>query len=50
MNDSYYRESEHLREYYESLPPAIRYRISRADVKVSTLGELKQIAEHFMHT
>lgn len=50
MDDSYYRKSETLREYYESLPPAIKYRILRTDVKISTLGELQQIAEHFMHT
>lgn len=45
---SYYFCNPELREYYLSLSKPIRDRLDKSDVEISTLGELKQVAEHMI--
>ncbi len=40
-------DSSEMQAYFNSLPQETRDFIDRSDVKVSTLGELMEIGEHF---
>ncbi len=44
---SFYDSNPDLREYFESLPIKIKNRILESNVEITTLGELKKVAEHF---
>ncbi|MDD2955298.1 MAG: hypothetical protein PHD67_03155 [Oscillospiraceae bacterium] len=37
-----------LDEYFQSLPPKTKSRLVSSGVRLSTLGELKECAEHLM--
>ncbi|WP_165445256.1 hypothetical protein [Bacilliculturomica massiliensis] len=47
---SYYFDKIELRDYYLSLPKTIQDRLNESGVEISTLGELKQVVEHFKHS
>ena len=44
----YYEENPELREYFETLPKHVKLQLVESGVEISTLGELKQVAEHMM--
>ncbi|MHC1722985.1 MAG: hypothetical protein AB9836_07275 [Aminipila sp.] len=44
-SSSYYFDNPDLREYYLSCSQAIRGRLDKSGVEISTLGELKQVVE-----
>lgn len=44
---SFYESNPDLREYFESLPIKIKNQILESNVEITTLGELKKVAEHF---
>ncbi len=43
---NYYRQNPDLREYYDGLPWHIQLALDRSGAEISTLGELKKVAEH----
>ena len=43
-----YESDPKMKEYFESLPMAVRMELVESGVEISTLGELKQAAEHLM--
>ncbi|MFV0517923.1 MAG: hypothetical protein ACK5MV_11060 [Aminipila sp.] len=45
---SYYFTNPDLRDYYLSLSKPIRDRLDESAADISTLGELKQVAERLM--
>lgn len=44
--ENYYRTNPDFREYFLSLSPSVRKALLDSDGEISTLGELKQCAEH----
>ncbi|MGI6728427.1 MAG: hypothetical protein ACOX4P_07760 [Anaerovoracaceae bacterium] len=48
MSSDYYKSNPDLKEYFESLPLPIQNALSESGVEITTLGELKQCAEHMM--
>ena len=49
ITQEYYTQKPEFRDYYLSLPPAIRQAILAHGAPITTLGELQLVAEHFMH-
>ena len=45
---NYYLTDPALREYYLTLPEFVQMSLVESGVEISTLGELKQVAEHMM--
>lgn len=43
-----YLDNPDLSPYFSSLSPVIQERLLNSGVEISTLGELKKCAEHFM--
>ena len=47
---NYYENDPQMREYFDSLPTAVKTQLVESGVIITTLGELKQAAEHLMHS
>ncbi|MBC8530667.1 hypothetical protein [Gehongia tenuis] len=47
MDHNHYMDDPNLRDYYAKLPGHIQSRLLRANLEISTLGELMLWAEHF---
>ena len=45
---NYYETDPQMREYFASLPVSVRTQLVESGVIITTLGELKQAAEHLM--
>jgi hypothetical protein len=45
---NYYETDPQMREYFDSLPVSARTQLVESGVIITTLGELKQAAEHLM--
>ena len=42
------KDDPRMREYFSSLPAIVQESLRQSGVEISTLGELKKCAEHFM--
>lgn len=40
-------QDQEMQKYYDSLPFKVRHFVDESGEKLSTLGELKQVGEHF---
>ena len=45
-----YLDNPDLASYFSSLSPVIQKKLLDSGVEISTLGELKECAEHFTHS
>lgn len=50
MSKEYYMGNPDLNEYFNSLPENIQNALAESGVEISTLGELKQCAEHMINS